>query len=67
MGLIRQENVGSAYIGDSLDARQALAVALCDNVARRAAMCEKASTLADSLYSARTAVWQIVSALSARP
>lgn len=64
--LIRQENVGAAYVGSSLDELQALAESLCDNDAGREAMCSNARRLADSLYSARAAVSQIVSALSAK-
>jgi hypothetical protein len=64
--LIRRENVGAVYVGDSLDALHQLAVKLCDLGAGREAMCFNARRLADSLYSARSAVAQIVSALSAR-
>lgn len=62
--LIRRENVGAVYVGDSLDALAELAVKLCDLGAEREAMRSNARRLADSLYSARTAVRQIVSALS---
>ena len=65
--LIRREHVGAAYVGDSLAELQALALGLCDDEAGREAMCASARGLAESLYSARAAVAQIVSAVSVRP
>lgn len=65
--LIRREHVGAAYVGDSLVDLQALALGLCDDEAGREAMCASARGLAESLYSARAAVAQIVSAVSVRP
>lgn len=64
--LIRQENVGAAYVGDSLDELQAIAEGLCSNEIGREVMCANARKLSDSLYSARAAVSQIVAALSAK-
>ena len=65
--LIRREHVGAAYVGDSLAELQALALGLCDDEAGREAMCVSARGLAESLYSARAAVAQIVSAVSVKP
>lgn len=64
--LIHQENVGAAYVGDSLDELQAIAERLCSNEAGREVMCANARKLSDSLYSARAAVSQIVAALLAK-
>jgi glycosyltransferase involved in cell wall biosynthesis len=64
--LIKRENVGAAYVGDSLDMLQKLAVELCDMDQGREAMSINAKRLSDSLYSARAAVSQIVSAVSVK-
>lgn len=62
--LIEREQVGAAYVGDSLAELQTLALGLCDDDAGREAMCANARRLSDSLYSARAAVTQIVAAVS---
>lgn len=62
--LIRRENVGAAYVGESPDALLELALALGENNAERLAMCANARRLADSLYSSRAAAKQIIAALA---
>jgi glycosyltransferase involved in cell wall biosynthesis len=62
--LINNEGVGRVYVGDSLDAFQALAEELCADKAARELMSSKARALAQSLFSATAAVRQIVAALS---
>lgn len=62
--LIKKEGVGSMYVGESLDALQALAEELVDDRVGRELMSSQARGLAQSSYSATAAVKQIVAALS---
>jgi glycosyltransferase involved in cell wall biosynthesis len=61
--LIKKEGVGSVYVGESLDALQALAEELVDDRVGRELMSSQARGLAQSSYSATAAVKQIVAAL----
>lgn len=63
--LIASEGVGQAYVGDSVEAFYAAALAVCDAPDKKA-MADRAKHLADRLYSSRAAVKQIVSSLSQR-
>lgn len=60
--LIAREEVGQAYIGNSVDEFHGLAEAVCD--LDPVATARRASMLSDRLYSSRAAVEQIVRALS---
>lgn len=62
--LINTEGVGRVYIGESLDALQALAEELCDDKAARERMASQARQLAEKAFSPDVAVRQIVAALS---
>lgn len=64
--LIAREQVGAACVGESIDQLATLALGLCDDDSGRAAMCDRARALAESLYSARAAVAQIVNAFSVK-
>lgn len=60
--LISREEVGQAYVGNSIDEFQALAEVVCD--LDPVATARRATALSDRLYSSRAAVEQVVSALS---
>jgi glycosyltransferase involved in cell wall biosynthesis len=62
--LINREGVGRVYIGDSLDALQALAAGFVDDKTGRELMSSRGRALAKSLFSATAAVRQVVAALS---
>ena len=62
--LINREGVGRVYIGESLDALEALAVGLVDDKAGRELMSSRGRALAKSLFSPTAAVRQVVAALS---
>lgn len=62
--LIAQENVGRAYVGESVEAFGDLGIELADNQ-DRALMSANAKELAQRLYSSKAAVEQIVRNLSA--
>lgn len=61
--LIAEEEVGRAYVGDSIDEFRAHAEFLCD--ADLSSLSCRARSLSDRLYSSRSAVQQIVEALRA--
>lgn len=62
--LIAKEQVGEAYVGESVDEFYTAAVAVCDAVDKES-MALRAKALSDRLYSSRSAVEQIVSSLGA--
>ena len=61
--LIENEGVGRVYVGDSLDALQAIAEELVDNQTSRALMAERGPALARKLFSPSVAVGKITEAL----
>lgn len=62
--LINKEGVGRVYVGESLDALQALAEELCNDKDGRTLMSSQARSLAQSLFSATAVAKQIIAALS---
>lgn len=62
-GLIHDERVGAAYVGESIDEFYNAAISVCD-VVDRDSMARRARALSDRLYSSRAAVEQIVMAIN---
>ena len=62
--LIEKERVGRVYVGESLNALQAMAEELVDDKAGRELMSSQGRALAKSLFSTTAAVRKIVAALS---